>query len=211
MTVSHKDLTGTDLHEIKGASTATLGQVPISDGAGSAPMGKLTHLSLQTTGNPFGGHLLHVQEVQTAGVTSSSGVPAPTGTTQVLNTVKTNEISGASLAANLITLPAGTYHAECTATFCAQSANASNPLANAILNSSVSGVLLQSPTSFTAFSTNVAAVTHQGQLHFGGRFTLAGTANLSLIVYVATALGQVSVGTSVQPTVFSDIKIWKVA
>jgi hypothetical protein len=33
----HKDLTGADLHEIKGASTATSGQIPIANGSGGAP------------------------------------------------------------------------------------------------------------------------------------------------------------------------------
>lgn len=33
----HKDLTGADLHEIKGASTATSNQIPIANGLGGAP------------------------------------------------------------------------------------------------------------------------------------------------------------------------------
>lgn len=32
----HKDLTGTDLHEIKGADAATSGQIPIANGSGGA-------------------------------------------------------------------------------------------------------------------------------------------------------------------------------
>ncbi len=51
--------------------------------------------------------LLHVQDrksANTAGGGSSAGV-----NTRDLNTVLTNEISGASLASNKITLPAGTY------------------------------------------------------------------------------------------------------
>jgi hypothetical protein len=33
----HSALTGSDLHEIKGAATATSGQIPVANGAGSAP------------------------------------------------------------------------------------------------------------------------------------------------------------------------------
>jgi len=40
MTVLHKNLTDPSLHEVKGAAAATSGQVPISDGVGSAPFGK---------------------------------------------------------------------------------------------------------------------------------------------------------------------------
>lgn len=35
--VLHKDLTGTDLHEVKGAASAPANTVPKADGAGSAP------------------------------------------------------------------------------------------------------------------------------------------------------------------------------
>ena len=59
-------------------------------------------------------NLLHVQEEQSAntkGGTFTSGA----WRTRVLNTVKTNEISGASLASNQITLPAGTYDVEASA------------------------------------------------------------------------------------------------
>ena len=35
MSINHKDLTGTDLHEPKGVDTATVGQVYVADGVGS--------------------------------------------------------------------------------------------------------------------------------------------------------------------------------
>lgn len=37
--VLHKDLTGADLHEVKGAASAPANSVPKSNGAGSAPFG----------------------------------------------------------------------------------------------------------------------------------------------------------------------------
>lgn len=37
MTVQHKDLSNSELHVVKGASTATSGQLPTSDGSGDAP------------------------------------------------------------------------------------------------------------------------------------------------------------------------------
>ncbi len=58
--------------------------------------------------------LLHVRDEKaqnTAGGTATSG----SWQTRDLNTVKTNEIVGASLAANQITLPAGTYDVEWSA------------------------------------------------------------------------------------------------
>ena len=52
--------------------------------------------------------LLHVREEQAAN-TASGTFTQDVWQTRVLNTVVTNEISGASLATNQITLPAGTY------------------------------------------------------------------------------------------------------
>jgi hypothetical protein len=52
--------------------------------------------------------LLHVRDEKAS--TTEGGASSNTTThTRVLNTVKTNEISGASLASNQITLPSGTY------------------------------------------------------------------------------------------------------
>lgn len=45
----HKDLTGTDLHEPKGASTASLGTVYVSDGAGSGVWVKIGSGSIDAT------------------------------------------------------------------------------------------------------------------------------------------------------------------
>jgi len=44
----HKDLTETDLHELKGASTATSGQVPVSNGSGSTVFSKINKDSIDT-------------------------------------------------------------------------------------------------------------------------------------------------------------------
>jgi len=59
---------------------------------------------------------IHCQEQQAAGTNGSDSVGA-TWSTRVLNTTVSNSITGASLAANQVTLPAGTYyimvHANC--------------------------------------------------------------------------------------------------
>lgn len=50
--VQHSALTGADLHESKGASTATSGQVAIANGAGGAPFGTLSYTQLSNTPLP---------------------------------------------------------------------------------------------------------------------------------------------------------------
>lgn len=47
--ILHSTLTGADLHECKGASTASVGQVPVANGAGSAPFTTLSYSSLAGT------------------------------------------------------------------------------------------------------------------------------------------------------------------
>ncbi len=47
--VLHSSLTGADLHECKGAAAASLGQVPVANGAGSAPFAQLSYNYLANT------------------------------------------------------------------------------------------------------------------------------------------------------------------
>ena len=64
--------------------------------------------------DPFAGQLLHVRDEKAAN-TSGGTFTQAAWRTRVLNTSKTNEISGASLASNQITLPAGTYFIDAVA------------------------------------------------------------------------------------------------
>lgn len=54
-------------------------------------------------------NMIHVQETQASGVASADGSSVAGSQVRTLNTVVTNTISGASLSANQIILPAGTY------------------------------------------------------------------------------------------------------
>lgn len=47
--VAHSALTGSDLHELKGASSASADTIPVADGAGSTVFEKLTADSVDTT------------------------------------------------------------------------------------------------------------------------------------------------------------------
>lgn len=100
--VAHKDLTGSDLHEPKGIGTATNGQVYIANGSGSG-----SWTTINAVDN-FSTKYLIASDVKSAGTNGgsySSGAPV----TRTLNTI-TNNISGASLSSNTISLPAGTYY-----------------------------------------------------------------------------------------------------
>lgn len=206
MTVAHKNLTGTDLHELKGASTATAGQVPIANGTGSTAFAKLTASNLQGSGNPFGAQLVHVREEQGAGVDSTTPTTAATWVNSTLNTVKTNE-AGASLAGNMVTLPAGTYYADGVVTALVQ-ANSTTVQLKGRLQDNTGGATLiygQSVLSYTPTTTSGIQVTAPVK----GRFTLAAPSNISLDQYRSHASSgtHISVGTEV----YSEVLIWKVA
>lgn len=105
--VAHSTLTGSDLHEPKGAAAATANKVYVSDGAGSGAW------TATSTLNPFSNALLHFRDERTPG---SAGDAYTSGDwrTVSINLAVTNQISGASIASNQITLPAGTYFIDAT-------------------------------------------------------------------------------------------------
>lgn len=87
----------------KARSTDGLG-LPVNDGR----LEVYTDVMIREVISPF--DMIHVREEQTTG---TEGGGSSTGENiRVLNTVVTNTIAGASLAANRITLPAGTYQIE---------------------------------------------------------------------------------------------------
>jgi hypothetical protein len=106
--VEHNTLTGAALHEPKGVAAASANTVYAADGAGSGSWTTLGNSSLASAAKAFQAQLLHVRDVEAS---SSAGGTFTSGAwrTRTLNTAATNEISGASLSSNQITLPSGTY------------------------------------------------------------------------------------------------------
>ncbi len=66
-------------------------------------------LSFVSSGGKFESALFHVRDEKASGSHGGTSV-AGSFQTRVLNTSLTNEISGASLSSNQITLPSGTYY-----------------------------------------------------------------------------------------------------
>lgn len=160
---------------------------------------------IESADNLFSGGLttdnfLHVQDQKTSG--TGAGAAVAGNQTRVINTVLTNTITGASLASNTITLPAGDYFATGESTgrnldrF--QASLYDNTLASFILNGS-------SELSLTADV--------QTKSFFSGTFTLSGTTDVIVNFYStnANAFSGLGLGTaSGQIEVYTDVKIWKV-
>lgn len=217
MTVAHKNLTETELHENKGASTATDDFVATVT-SGATVWKKLTSSNLTTTGNPFGSQLLHVRHVETTGTSAGAVLTNSTWNTRTLNSTVTNEITSATLTSNQISLPAGTYFID-----------AQIGLAAKIVVSNSAQTIVDRPRLYnvTGSATLVSGVNHSSYhtsntsseftltppRSLRGRFTLAGTTTIALQHYVSgSAISlQGSPVTSGESEIYSDVLIWKVA
>lgn len=108
-TISHKNLTGTQLHENKGVAAASDNTVATAS-SGATVWQQISDAHVTATGRKnIRGALLHIRDqrsTNTAGQTYSGS----DANQKVLQTVVTNEISGTALTSNQITgLVAGTY------------------------------------------------------------------------------------------------------
>ena len=151
-------------------------------------------------------NFLHIQEQQTAGTSGGSTV-AITWTKRPINTVVTNTITGASLASNQITLPAGTYYVEARSPghkvgrYTSRIYNTTD----AITELSGSSELSQNGDNCTTSSSIL------------GVFTIAASKVLEFQYSAQIAVATVGLGYEVGSVItipyeiFGDIKIWKVA
>ena len=128
--VQHSALTGSDLHECKGAAAAASGQVPIANGSGSAPFGQLQYTQLGATPIPklqlnnvasTGQAIIKVYtttaaaglwSVTPAGFTTiwavhATAVDGTNPTVATVATVSTSSITGKNVLTNSVT-PTGT-------------------------------------------------------------------------------------------------------
>jgi len=146
---------------------------------------------------------LHIQDQKTTGTDGGTSA-ATTWNTRDLNTVVTNEISGASLSSNQITLPAGTYYIEASGP-ATRSQGTQLRLYN--ITDASTELLGQSAYSGSGDNTNVHSL-------MCGRFTIADAKVFEVDQYTITTVGTLGLGTasdSGSTEIYTDVKIWKVA
>jgi hypothetical protein len=156
------------------------------------------------SGTTFGSALFHVRDEKSAGTNGGSGSTSFTKVT--LNTVMTNEISGASISSDVITLPSGTYYinAIVTGLYCGMlksklrntSDGTDTLIGSTVKPPDVGSDSLGSVDSFVI-----------------GRFTIASQKNFELQRRVDTAYTH-SAGYAANygvVEVYSQCQIWKVA
>ena len=115
------------------------------------------------------GYVLHVREQQASG-TDAGTFTSGAWQTRVLNTTPTNTITGASLASNQVTLPAGTYRVEASAPGVQVNTHKLR------LRDTTGGTTLVVGNNATTLSGNPSG----SVAHLRGQFTLAGASVLEL-------------------------------
>jgi len=148
----------------------------------------------------FGTQLLHIRDEKSSG-TSGGSSSSGSWQTRTLNTIKTNEITSASLSSNQITIPSGTYYIMAKANH---------------FDGDRHKIKLRNITDSSdeiIGSSEYAEDTYNGTTnsYLNGRFTIGGTKSFELQhrCEVAGSFGVASSFGVIE--VFADVQIWKVA
>ena len=157
-------------------------------------------LSFSSSGGKFESALLHVRDEKSQGTGAGNGSIG--NNTRTLNTVKTNEISGASLTSNTITLPSGTYFINAYST-----GFATYEVKLRLRNTTDSSYTLEGISMYLSNDYNNGGVTC-----LFGRFTITAQKDFQLYNYI----GQIATNNLGRPAgqgteVYTDVMIWKVA
>ncbi len=148
--------------------------------------------------------LFHVRDEKTSG--TSGGSPSAGDNVRDLNVVLTNEIAGASLATNQITLDAGTYWINATSP--AWRCDGHRAWLYNVTDAAIEVL------GTTEFSENGSSGQHQAHTYVRGRFTIAGTKTFELRHNISATTGG-SQGMGVETDdgrieVYADVQIRKI-
>lgn len=204
--VAHASLTGADLHEPKGIDTASADEIYIADGAGSG------NWTPGVIFNPFGSGLLHVRNQQTSGIDGAS-LTNGAWRTRVLNTTVTNEISGASLGSNQVTLPEGDYHIEAFCTHQTASTSLADVSSKLRLRNITGGTTLLVSLNGQGFYNSgggPSAFKAATILALRGRFSTVGTVVVEIQDYPVINGTEGTAISSGEVEVYADVMFWKV-
>jgi len=167
--------------------------------------GDLKKLSLNNLTAALKTNLLHIQDQKPLGTNGGNFTPGLTWIPRVLNTILVNDISGASLSSNQITLPAGEYLIDASCPV--------HRVSDAKLrlrNITDSTTIIEGRNAYNYFNVNIS----QSDCKMNGRFTLNNTKTIEIqnICSASNILGNGfgvagNLGTQ---EIYSDVKIWKV-
>ncbi|MBF57743.1 MAG: hypothetical protein CME80_08495 [Halomonas sp.] len=150
----------------------------------------------------FESALLHVVDEKVSGTSGGTAPSSSTFFNRQLNTVRQNQIAGATLSANVITLPAGRYFISASAP-----ALSSLPHKIRIFNATAASVIFSGTSEFAASS-------YQGQTRSfaSGVASLAVPTDILVQHFFNRGLDSGNLGQSTasgEPEVYTDLKIWR--
>lgn len=138
--------------------------------------------------------ILHVREEQPSG-TNGGTFTAGSYVTRVLNTVKTNTIDGASLATNIITLPAGIYKVNVKAPACSVSNHKAKLYNETTMSDLIIGYSMNASSTYGGY--NLAEIS--------GIITLTEITNLTVKHQCSVTKGTNGLGV---PSTFGDVEVY---
>lgn len=151
----------------------------------------------------FSSSYLHIQEQQPSG-TGGGATVGGTTQTRVLNTVVTNEISGASLASNQITLPAGSYYIKARApVFVVGNTSDTRHKAKLYDTTGSSDLIIGSAECAGGDSSTDSVIF--------GRFTLAAESDLEIRHYTENSRSFGAATSSGDIEIYTEVEIWRIS
>lgn len=144
--------------------------------------------------------MLHVRDEKAQGGLGGANVVGANH--RILNTVKVNEIPGASLATNLVELPAGDYYLEATAPLYKTQYN------RLTIEQEDNTVILPGEGGWVADTGNNVSYSVRGH------FTLAAITKIKIVQYSSqvkadTGLGIAGHPVNTEPEVYAEMRVWK--
>jgi hypothetical protein len=210
-TISHKNLTGNQIHEPKGADVANANEIYVSNGSGSGTWKKIEATEMEASAKPFAAQLFHIRDQQTQNTDSTnSAFVSGSWTINSFNTAVTNEISGA-LSSGAFTLPAGTYFID--ATFQRKVGGSAGTVRVRLQNVTDGTTAIWGPNSDMNFFSPAGggAMDAPCVLVIAGRFTINAPKTFEIQGRTTNATITLAPKSNLGPEVYSDAFIWKIA
>ena len=172
-----------------------------TDGVSQVQAGAVEQEDFASDALAFEGRLLHVRDEK--GPTTNGGSSSVGDNTRDLNTVLTNEISGATLSSNQITLPSGVYYI-----------SASVPAYQSDRHRAFLYNVTDSSDELIGSSALAREVeNHHNHSFIKGRFFISSSKTFEIRQYFQKQNSDVGYGISTQDgrsTVYTEVEIWKV-
>jgi len=177
------------------SADGTSGQVLQTNGSGVLSF-------VSASGSKFGTQLFHVKDERSSGTNGQTLTGNSTYVTRVINTTATNEITSASVASNVISLPAGTYFVD---GYIQSAGGAFNSEKGRIRNTTDGTTLLVSNGGYSWTADYIFA-----PLRFLGRFTISGTKNIE-IQWVAGTGTKAAENAGFEIETYLSVCFWKIS